>query len=273
MVPVPPSRNNNPNGTELAQKIAQFRHNKPTVKEISNFSTLDKKNKQENNIISNPHGNTQKNIHNIMKNTQKLTETIMTGKEKIKIKFPIKVEAKTIFNVDNNEHKESNHESIISEESLENLNINKKEELDSVLIDSQDSSLCILKPKSPKISHPEKTRGRFRRRFVAKRSPFSEIVDEGISEYLGNQSYFSNRNKSSITEAADSYNKDKNSRDTAISVGDRTTTSLHKKEPSKQNSTDYPCEQYKKINLQTATIKENSIIQLNSSLESYDSIE
>lgn len=62
----------------------------------------------------------------------------------------------------------------------------------------------------------------------ARRSPFSEIVDGSICEYLGNQSYGSTRDKS-VCSGLELSRKAamKISGETETSLGNRTTTSLH----------------------------------------------
>lgn len=97
--------------------------------------------------------------------------------------------------VESPEDKKPEHKQIFFQESIE-VPSDKKDD-DSVLMGSQESSLNMMPPKSPQISCGEKLFNKVRGRFVTKRSPFSEIVDEGISEYLGNHSYISNKNKSS----------------------------------------------------------------------------
>jgi len=103
--------------------------------------------------------------------------------ENKKVVLKEKIEGKTIFQAP-----------IVQE--LVELSSDKKDE-DSVLMGSQESSINMVQSKSPRIFCAEKSPCKYKRRFVAKRSPFSEIVDEGISEYLGNNSYISNKNKSS----------------------------------------------------------------------------
>eukprot|EP00826_Nyctotherus_ovalis_P019743 TRINITY_DN16130_c0_g1_i17.p1 TRINITY_DN16130_c0_g1~~TRINITY_DN16130_c0_g1_i17.p1 ORF type:complete len:260 (-),score=85.25 TRINITY_DN16130_c0_g1_i17:104-883(-) len=133
-----------------------------------------------------------------------------------------------------------------------------KKDDNSVLMASQESPIGLNQSKSPRTSHPDKS-SHFKRRFVARRSPFSDIVDEGISEYLGNHSYISNKNKSSNSPltlvAMDSYSKKKQLSDTGNSLWDRTTTSFHKKDQmGKGNKECQP------------------VIQLSESIDSYDSV-
>ena len=76
----------------------------------------------------------------------------------------------------------------------------KRDECDIVMIGSQHSSLTMLPPRSPRIPMKRKFRKNAKAKFSPyeiKRSPFSEIMDGSISEYLGNQSFVSNRNKTS----------------------------------------------------------------------------
>lgn len=61
--------------------------------------------------------------------------------------------------------------------------VDNKREDDSVLMASQESTVQ-LQSKSPQVSCANASQ--YKQRFVARRSPFSEIVDKGISEYLGN---------------------------------------------------------------------------------------
>jgi hypothetical protein len=111
----------------------------------------------------------------------KVQEKPMEESKKVILKE--KIEGKTIFQAP-----------IVQE--LVELSSDKKDE-DSVLMASQESPVNMVQSKSPRIFCAEKSPCKYKRRFVAKRSPFSEIVDEGISEYLGNNSYISNKNKSS----------------------------------------------------------------------------
>lgn len=132
-----------------------------------------------------------------------------------------------------------------------------KKDDDSVLMASQESPINLNHAKSPRNSHPHKS-SHFKRRFVARRSPFSDMVDEGISEYLGNHSYVSNKTRSSTCSltlvATDSCSKKKQLSDTGNSLWDRTTTSFHNKEQIGKGNKEY-----------------RPVIQLSESIDSYDS--
>lgn len=75
----------------------------------------------------------------------------------------------------------------------------KAENSDSVLIESYDSSLNNIQMNSPKLPKQKKPNNLFKRRFVRKHSPFSEIVDKDISEYLGDSSYTNQYSNQSLT--------------------------------------------------------------------------
>ena len=95
--------------------------------------------------------------------------------------------------MDNEKYHESNKaelkESIIPfcQESIESTKKND----DNVLIGSQEFSINI------QTTYPEEAVKKYQRKYITKRSPFSEIVDEGIYQYLGNNCYVSNKTKSS----------------------------------------------------------------------------
>ena len=82
----------------------------------------------------------------------------------------------------------------------------KKEDSDSVVIGSQRASLSLDLPKSPKSPQTVKDRHQGTKHlrpskspYEVKRSPFSEIIDGSISEYLGNKSSLSTYNKGSMS--------------------------------------------------------------------------
>ena len=271
LVPVPPDHK--PKGNEFARKISIIRHKPETIEVVPNSTTQVKKttllpeseaglNNKPGTIIKIPTTVIQPKSHHLLKDN------------KINIGFPIELNPKR--NNSNLGPAKTMHETQekavtlpargADEDSAE-LSV-KKEENDAVLMGSQDSSVNMLQPKSPRISHLEKPRGRFKRRFIVKRSPFSEIIDEGISEYLGNRSYLSNQK--SMSDAVDSYTKGKGSRDMEISLGNRTTVSLHKKDASKQVSKDYRSDQ--PPSKENAEV-EKQILQLTESIDSYDSID
>ena len=106
--------------------------------------------------------------------------------EKCKIKI-------NTLKMDNEKYHESNKaelkESIIPfcQESIESTKKND----DNVLIGSQEFSINI------QTTYPEEAVKKYQRKYITKRSPFSEIVDEGIYQYLGNNCYVSNKAKSS----------------------------------------------------------------------------
>lgn len=65
----------------------------------------------------------------------------------------------------------------------------EEENYDSVLIDSQDPA---IKARSPVYVYPKRFKAT--RPSLPQRSPFSEVVDEGISEYLNNFGFISAKN-------------------------------------------------------------------------------
>ncbi len=70
-----------------------------------------------------------------------------------------------------------------------------RDDCDMVMIGSQHSSQTALPPKSPRIPKRPAEKPGFSP-YETRRSPFSEIVDGSICEYLGNLSYISTREKS-----------------------------------------------------------------------------
>jgi len=65
------------------------------------------------------------------------------------------------------------------------LTDDKVDNNDTVLIESQESPLNGMQIGSPRIPEKQEPDIQFKQQFIRKRSPFSEIVDKGISEYLG----------------------------------------------------------------------------------------
>lgn len=126
----------------------------------------------------------------------------------------------------------------ITQNLIEALNMTNDDENDSVLMDSQQSSVSI--PHSPKIGVQENHHPKYKRQSVIKQSPFSEMVDKRISEYLGNSGHVLGKDMMSksltiIGIESDISSKEKPLKELEGSLG-RTTVSLHRKNKSKQGN-------------------------------------
>lgn len=105
---------------------------------------------------------------------------------------------------------------------------------DSVLIESQESLLDEMRMGSPRIPE-ERESAQPKQQFPRKRSPFSEIVDKGISDYLGscgNQCSTRCNSVDAVCEAGQLQSRGKSLKDSEVSLGDRTTVSLTRKDAS-----------------------------------------
>ena len=156
-------------------------------------------------------------------------------KGKIQIHFPL---ARAKFQSRKEQFISNNEKNNIDEE-IQDGHKRKIENDDSVLLGSQESlNNQINSPRIPLNSKPEYL---FKQYFSRKRSPFSEIVDKGISEYLGDNSYI-NKNSNTLVNINDAvyfYNKGKQLKDSELSLAGRTTVSFHEKDMSINKAVDW----------------------------------